>query len=57
MHNRPVLTEVNGISYYIIERGGYFKAAINGYLGWISVWADTYPKLIRRIEQVRSGGQ
>lgn len=46
---------VNGFSYIVVERGGYFKAAMNGYLGWTSVWADTLVNLGRRIKQLRPG--
>jgi hypothetical protein len=48
---------INGRSYAVVERSGYFKALLNGYFGWTSVWAQTYPDLIVRIKQVRSGGQ
>jgi hypothetical protein len=48
---------VSGTSYAVTERAGYLKADLSGYFGWTSVWADTYPGLVRRIRQVRSGGQ
>lgn len=57
MKMTPMKIEVNGLTYLVVDRGGHWKATINGYLGWTSVWADTYQHLIRRIEQIRSGGQ
>lgn len=48
---------VNGKFYRVTERPGYLKADLNGYFGWTSVWADTYPNLVARIRLVRSGGQ
>lgn len=48
---------VSGKFYRVVERSGYIKADLNGYFGWTSVWADTYPNLVKRIKQVRSGGQ
>ena len=48
---------VSGTSYKVTERSGYLKASLNGYFGWVSVWADDYKGLVRRIKQVRSGGQ
>lgn len=48
---------VDGVSYVVIERAGYIKAALNGFFGWTSVWADTYTNLVRRIRQARKGGQ
>jgi hypothetical protein len=48
---------VSGTSYAVQERSGYLKADLNGYFGWTAVWADTYAGLVRRIKQVRSGGQ
>ena len=54
---RQGLVVVNGTSYFVTERSGYFKAALNGYFGWTSVWGETLEQLLRRIKQVRSGGQ
>jgi len=48
---------VSGTSYLVTERAGYLKAALNGYFGWTSVYAEDYKGLVRRIKQVRSGGQ
>lgn len=48
---------VNGIKYPVTRRSGYLKAAMNNYYGWTSVWADTEVNLVRRVKQVRSGGQ
>jgi hypothetical protein len=48
---------VSGQSYAVYARAGYIKADLNGYYGWVSVWADDYDGLKRRIRQVRSGGQ
>lgn len=48
---------VNGVSYRVVERAGCFKAAMQGYFGWTSVWAPTEAVLTSRIKQVRSGGQ
>ena len=48
---------VNGMSYAVTQRPGYIKADLSGYFGWTSVWADDYKGLVRRIKQVRSGGQ
>ena len=44
-------------SYPVIERPGYIKADLHGFLGWNSVWAESYTALVRRIKQARSGGQ
>jgi len=57
MRKPKVFIAVNGTSYAVGEKAGLLKAALNGYFGWTSVWADTYPNLVRRIKQVRSGGQ
>lgn len=48
---------VNGTSYAVIQRPGYIKADLSGYFGWTAVYADDYKGLVRRIKQVRSGGQ
>ena len=48
---------VSGVSYAVTERSGYLKAALNGYFGWTAVYAEDYKGLVRRIKQVRSGGQ
>lgn len=48
---------VSGTSYAVTQCSGYLKASLNGYFGWTSVWADDYKGLVRRIKQVRSGGQ
>lgn len=48
---------VGNKSYVVTECAGYLKAALNGYYGWTSVWADNEVNLVRRIRQVRSGGQ
>ena len=52
-----LLLWIGGKSYRVIERAGFFKADMQGYFGWTSVWADSSPTLERRIKQVRSGGQ
>jgi hypothetical protein len=48
---------VGGRTYVTQELIWGFKALMNGYFGWTSVWADTLPTLERRIRQARSGGQ
>ena len=48
---------VYGVDYQTVERAGIIKAYLNGYFGWTSVWADTIPAIVRRIKQVRTGGQ
>lgn len=48
---------VGGKEYPVRESAGLLKADLNGYYGWTSVWADTHQGLIRRLKQVRSGGQ
>jgi hypothetical protein len=48
---------VSDTSYLVTERAGYLKAALNGYFGWSFVYAEDYKGLVRRIKQVRSGGQ
>lgn len=48
---------VNGVTYMVIERPGYLKAYLKGYFGWTSVWAENETQLVRRIKNVRSGGQ
>lgn len=47
----------SGKTYPVTEHAGYLKADMNGYFGWTFVWADTREGLVRRIRQVRSGGQ
>lgn len=40
------------------SRSGHFKAYLDGrYGGWTSVWADTYPNRVRRVQQTKNGGQ
>jgi hypothetical protein len=51
------LVFVNGRSYKVLECSGRFKALLNGYCGWTSIWATTYPDLIVRITQAMRGGQ
>lgn len=48
---------VSGTRFTFIEHAGFFKAHLNGWMGWTSVIADSYEHLERRIKQVRSGGQ
>jgi hypothetical protein len=48
---------VSGTSYAVREDSGLLKADMNGYYGWVNVWAEDYDGLRRRIRQVRSGGQ
>lgn len=48
---------VNGTSYVVVERAGYLQAYLNGYFGWTSVWAENESQLVRRIKNVKSGGQ
>lgn len=57
MRKPKLSVPVNGTTYAVTEQSGILKAALNGYFGWTSVWADTFPNLVRRIKQVRSGGQ
>lgn len=57
MRKPKLFVPVSGVSYAVIERAGILKASLNGYFGWTSVWADTFPNLVRRIKQGRSGGQ
>ena len=57
MHKPQQRVFVSGTSYNVSERSGYLKADLSGYFGWTSVWADDYKGLVRRIKQVRSGGQ
>ena len=48
---------VGGVAYQVREGVGVLKAEMNGYYGWVSVWADDSEELKRRIRRVRSGGQ
>jgi hypothetical protein len=48
---------VSGTSYAVREDAGLLKANMNGFYGWVNVWAEDYDGLRRRIRQVRSGGQ
>jgi hypothetical protein len=48
---------VGGVSYSVRLGVGVLKAEMNGYYGWVSVWADDSEELKRRIRRVRSGGQ
>jgi hypothetical protein len=48
---------VTGTRFRITEHPGYLKAHLNGWMGWTSVWATTGEALVRRIKQIRSGGQ
>lgn len=57
MRNPQQKVFVSGTSYKVSEHPGYLKAALNGYFGWTAVYADDYKGLVRRIKQVRSGGQ
>ena len=47
----------NGLTYRVTEHAGLLKAHLNGFLGWTTVWSDTYMNLVKRIKQARSGGQ
>jgi hypothetical protein len=48
---------IRGVSYLVTEHSGYLKAHLNGYFGWTSVWAASEEALLRRVQQVRTGGQ
>lgn len=48
---------VGGVKYPVREHAEIFKADLNGYYGWTSVWSDTIQSLEQRIKRVRSGGQ
>jgi hypothetical protein len=48
---------VGGVSYSVRLGVRVLKAEMNGYYGWVSVWADDSEELKRRIRRVRSGGQ
>lgn len=57
MREPKLSVPVLGRNYLVIEKAGYFKAIMNGYFGWTSIWADTLPALARRIKQAKTGGQ
>ena len=48
---------IRDVSYLVTEHSGYLKAHLNGYFGWTAVWAASEESLIRRIQQVKTGGQ
>ena len=48
---------VKGVTYPVLERGGIFRAYLNGTMGWVSVWSDSYNALARRVSQARNGDQ
>lgn len=48
---------VGNSTYVVIEKAGHFRAHLNHYCGWDSVWAYTEEDLTRRIRQIKSGGQ
>ena len=48
---------VNGRSYPVRETPTYLKASLNGIMGWISIWADDYTAMVRRIKLALRGGQ
>jgi hypothetical protein len=55
---KPILfLSVGTRIYRVAEHAGSFKAHLDGYFGWTSVWADSILALEKRIRQVRSGGQ
>ena len=55
--NRSRFVVVGGTAYRVYERAGFFHAAMNGLLGWVSINADSYESLARRIKLAKAGGQ
>lgn len=56
-HKPPLYISVNQESYQVTERPGYYKANLNGQLGWVAVWATNLPDLGSRIWRALRGLQ
>ena len=55
--NRRRFVVVGGTAYTVYQRAGYFHAALNGLMGWVSIWADSFEGLARCIRLAKAGGQ